>query len=109
MDVLKEQCVCIKFCQKLGKTATEMYEMLQQTFGETVSPRHLNGIPNLKMAVRPLTMMIAFFDAEGLVHHEFVPQCQTMNQTVYITFCNAAFEMQFIGNGLTNGLLVPGF
>jgi hypothetical protein len=31
------------------------------------------------------TMLIAFFDAEGLVHHEFLPQCQTMNQTVCIT------------------------
>jgi hypothetical protein len=35
MDVLKEQRVCIKFCQKLGKMATETYEMLQQAFGET--------------------------------------------------------------------------
>jgi histone-lysine N-methyltransferase SETMAR len=31
------------------------------------------------------TMLIAFFDAEGLVHHVFLPQRQTMNQTVYIT------------------------
>jgi histone-lysine N-methyltransferase SETMAR len=31
------------------------------------------------------TMLIAFFDVEGLVHHEFLPQRQTMNQTVYIT------------------------
>jgi hypothetical protein len=30
-------------------------------------------------------MLIAFFDAEGLVYHEFLPQRQTMNQTVYIT------------------------
>jgi histone-lysine N-methyltransferase SETMAR len=29
-------------------------------------------------------MIIAFFDAEGLVYHEFLPQNQTMNQTVYI-------------------------
>jgi hypothetical protein len=35
MDVLKKQHVCIKFCQKLGKMATETYEMLQQAFGET--------------------------------------------------------------------------
>jgi hypothetical protein len=35
MDVLKEQRVCIKFCQKLGETATETAEMLQQAFGET--------------------------------------------------------------------------
>jgi hypothetical protein len=39
----------------------------------------LIGIPDLKMAARPSTMMIAFFDAEGLVHHEFLPQRQTMN------------------------------
>jgi hypothetical protein len=34
MDVLKKQRFCIKFCQKLGKTATETYKMLQQAFGE---------------------------------------------------------------------------
>jgi hypothetical protein len=38
MDVLKEQRVCITFCQKLGKTATETYEM-QQAFGETALSR----------------------------------------------------------------------
>jgi hypothetical protein len=31
------------------------------------------------------TMLIAFFDVEGLVHHEFLPQRQALNQTVYIT------------------------
>jgi hypothetical protein len=39
MDVLKEQRVFIKFCQKLGKTATETYEMPQPAFGETVLSR----------------------------------------------------------------------
>jgi hypothetical protein len=34
MDVLKEQRVFIKFCQKFGKTATESYKMLQQAFGD---------------------------------------------------------------------------
>ena len=29
-----EQCTCIKFCFKLGKTATECYEMLKTAFGE---------------------------------------------------------------------------
>jgi hypothetical protein len=28
-------------------------------------------------------MLIAFFDLEGLVHYEFLPQGQNMNQTVY--------------------------
>jgi hypothetical protein len=39
MDVLKEQRVCMKFYQKLGKTATETYEILQQAFGETALSR----------------------------------------------------------------------
>jgi hypothetical protein len=47
-----------------------------------VGARHFSGIPDLKMAAR--TSTIAFFDAEGLVHHEFLPQRQTMNQTVFI-------------------------
>jgi AraC-like DNA-binding protein len=36
---LKEQSFCIKFCQKLGMTATETYELLQQAFGETALSR----------------------------------------------------------------------
>ena len=34
-----EQSACIKFCFKLGKTATESYEMLKTTFGEQVMGR----------------------------------------------------------------------
>ena len=32
MKDLEEQCVCVKFCFKLGKTATETWKMLQQAF-----------------------------------------------------------------------------
>jgi hypothetical protein len=34
MADFREQCACIKFCLKLGKTATECYEMLKTAFGE---------------------------------------------------------------------------
>jgi len=34
MADIREQCACIKFFFKLGKTATECYEMLKTTFGE---------------------------------------------------------------------------
>jgi hypothetical protein len=34
MDGKIEQCVCIKFCVKLGKSATETLEMLCEAFGE---------------------------------------------------------------------------
>jgi hypothetical protein len=39
MNVLKKQHICIKIRHKLGKTATETYEMLQQAFEETVFSR----------------------------------------------------------------------
>jgi hypothetical protein len=35
MDGKIEQCVCIKFCVKLGKSATETIHMLREAFGET--------------------------------------------------------------------------
>jgi hypothetical protein len=34
MADFREQRACIKFCFKLGKTATERYEMLKTAFGE---------------------------------------------------------------------------
>jgi hypothetical protein len=34
MDGKIEQRVCIKFCEKLGKAATEILEMLREAFGE---------------------------------------------------------------------------
>jgi hypothetical protein len=59
MDVLKEQRVCIKFRQKLGKTATETYEMLQQAFEETAlsQSKTLERYSRLEMTARPSTMI----------------------------------------------------
>jgi len=34
-----EQCICIKFCFKIGKTATEMYQLLQQAYSEDAMGR----------------------------------------------------------------------
>jgi len=34
MKDLEEQHVCVKFCLKLGKTFTEIFQMLQQAYGE---------------------------------------------------------------------------
>jgi len=39
MADFREQRACIKFCFKLGKTATECYEMLKTTFGEQAMGR----------------------------------------------------------------------
>ena len=34
-----EQRICIKFCFKTGKTATEPYQLLQQAYGEDAMGR----------------------------------------------------------------------
>ena len=34
-----EQCICITFCFKIGKTATETYQLLQQAYGEDAMGR----------------------------------------------------------------------
>ena len=34
-----KQCICIKFCFKNEKTATETYQLLQQAFGEDAMGR----------------------------------------------------------------------
>jgi len=34
-----EQRICIKFCFKIGKPATETYQLLQQAYGEDVMGR----------------------------------------------------------------------
>jgi hypothetical protein len=46
MDGKIEQCVCIKFCVKFGKSAIETLEMLREVFGEYSLSRTtvLNGI-----------------------------------------------------------------
>ena len=49
----------------------------------------VNGYSTVKESEgQPLTakmMIMVFFDAWGIVHHEFVPQGQTVNQEVYIS------------------------
>jgi len=34
-----KQCICIKFCFKIGKTATETYQLLQQAYSEDTMGR----------------------------------------------------------------------
>jgi hypothetical protein len=36
---LKEQSICVKFCFRLGKTASETHEMLKTAFGDSAMGR----------------------------------------------------------------------
>ena len=50
MADFREQRACIKFCFKLGKTATECNEMLKTALGNKlwVVPKHFSGFPGLR-------------------------------------------------------------
>ena len=84
-----EQRICIKFCFKIGKPARETYQLLQQVYDEDAMVVHkcLTGSVDLKKGrqVRSKTkvMLLAFFDSEGIVHHEYAPDGQTVNKEFY--------------------------
>jgi len=69
-----EQRICIKFCFKIRKTATETYQLLQQTYGEGAmgcTPvfdrfrRFKEGRTSIESNPRSGR---PFFDCEGIVH-----------------------------------------
>jgi hypothetical protein len=78
-----EQRAVIKFCAELKKTATEKFEMLKSAYNEeclsgtSVFEWHKRYIDAQKVRVqesRVKTMLTAFLDAKGVIHHEFVPK-----------------------------------
>jgi hypothetical protein len=91
-----EQRAAIKFCFKLGKSASETYELLQKAYGSYYLcrsttfewiKRFREGRESLegddgKITVK--TMFIVFFDAQGVIHREFLPESQTVNGQLYL-------------------------
>jgi len=60
-----------------------------QTKRQSAEWRSTATPPSKKVRRQPSTtktmIIVFFFDARGIVHHEFVPQGQTVNQEVYIS------------------------
>jgi hypothetical protein len=83
-----EQRAVIKFCIKLKKTATETFEMLKSVYGEEY-PSKTSVFEWHKMfkdgRSRYKTMHNADcnFYAKVIIHHEFVPEKQTVNGNFY--------------------------
>jgi len=79
-----EQCICIKFCFKIGKTVTETYQLLQQAYGEDAMGRTQvfdwfrrfkegrTSVESDSHSGQP------FFDSKGIVRHEYAPDGQTI-------------------------------
>jgi hypothetical protein len=86
MADLKEQCICVKFCFKLGKTASETHEMLKIAFGDSAMGRTetFEWFSGFKRGSNFKTMLVIFFDCEGIFHQEFIPPGQTVNQHYYL-------------------------
>jgi histone-lysine N-methyltransferase SETMAR len=91
-----EQRAAIKFCFKLGKSASETYELLQKVYGSYSLcrstafewfKRFREGCESLEDddgKARVKTIFIVFFDAQGVIHREFVPEGQTVNGQFYL-------------------------
>jgi len=92
-----EQCICIKFCFKIGKTATKTYQLLQQAFGEDAIGRKQvfawfrrfkegrTFVESELRSGRPSTSRNwGFFYSEGFVNHEYAPDGQTINKEFYL-------------------------
>ena len=91
---------------KLGKTATECYEMLKTAFGEQAmglfqtktqsSQWKILGSPRLKKSRQVLSniksMLICFFYQKEIVHKEFIPPGQTVNAAFYVKVLKCLWE-----------------
>jgi uncharacterized protein (DUF2235 family) len=90
MSDCKSERVNIKFVVKLKKSATETFQLLTETYGETKrqsvqwkstsSPRPKKAcMSHLKFKA----MFIVFFDIQDSVMAEWVPSSQMVNQQYY--------------------------
>jgi len=83
------ECTCIKFCFKIGKTATETYHLLLQAYGEDAMvhtqvfdlfhpfKEGRTSIESDPHSGRP------FFDSKGIIQ-EYAPNGQTIKKEFYV-------------------------
>jgi len=69
-----EQRTNIKFLVKLGKSGNEIREILVQVYQKKFR----------QSKSRVKTILLTFFGIRGIVHYEFVPTGQTVNQVYYL-------------------------
>ena len=92
-----EQRICIKFCFKIVKTATETYQLLQQAYGEDTMGRTqvfdwLRRFKEGRTSIesdprsgrRSTSRNEEMIDSEGIVHQEYAPDGQSINKKFYL-------------------------
>ena len=80
-----EQRAAIKFCFKLKKTPSETLELLQTAYGNECLSRSkvFEWYAVSKPSKKIKTMLITFFDTQGIIHREFVPPGQKVDAVFY--------------------------
>jgi len=92
-----EQRICIKFCFKIVKTATETYQLLQQAYGEDTMGRtqvfdwlrrfkegRTSSESDPRSGRRSTSRNEEMIDSEGIVHQEYAPDGQSINKKFYL-------------------------
>ena len=89
MDVKEEQLVAIKFCCKVDFSTTKTVELIHKSCGDAALSRTTTGehSPRPKKVrfqkSRVKTMLIVFFDSQGIVHIESVQEGGTFHAEYY--------------------------
>jgi len=80
MNELKEQRFAVKFCVKLGKSATETFAMLNTAYIDSIMKRatYFRWHEHFKDGQQSIE------DDERPVHHEYLPVGFTVNQAFQI-------------------------
>lgn len=98
-DLHERQRAAVNFFFMLGKIATETNEMLKTVYevdamGKTQMFKWFSHCKRGEMSIDDQSRagrlvksnikiwLICFFDVRGVVHSEFVPPCQTVDQTI---------------------------
>lgn len=75
---------------------------------EWVNPGEPKGTKVRASKSKVKTMVVAFFDAQVLIQHEFVPEDKTVNSEMYDVILNASL-LEFVVFDLTSSSLEIGF
>ena len=90
-DEKHEQRINLKFLVKLKKTPTECYKLLQEAYGDNSLSRARvfewckRFSEGRESILKFKAMLIVFFDINGILMTEWIPEGQTVNQTYYLS------------------------
>jgi hypothetical protein len=83
-DVSTEQCANIKFCVLLFKSPSETLQTLEEMYGKVAMKKTLVYERHKCFCYNPCCRLEVFFDVQGLIHYELIPEGHTVNKETYV-------------------------